>query len=159
MSTIEAGQKAPDFTLPDSNGTPLSLHNLRRGRPVVLFFYPKDFTPGCTAEACAFRDAYEDFKDAGAEVVGISSDTDDSHADFAERHKLPFVLLSDRGAKVQALYGVRSMFGMLPGRVTFVIDQAGVVRHVFNSQMQPTKHVEEAIAVVRRLVPVKADAP
>ena len=146
---IRVGDAAPDFTLPKQDGSPVTLKTLLGKGPVVLYFYPKDDTPGCTAEACSFRDAYEDFKEAGAEVVGISSDSAGAHRDFADKHRLPFVLVSDDGGKVRKLYGVPSTLGLLPGRVTYVIDPAGVVRHVFNSQLNPTKHVREALEVLR----------
>ena len=118
---------------------------------VVLYFYPKDDTPGCTVEACGFRDAYEDFKDAGAEVVGISSDSADAHKAFASKHSLPFTLVADAGGKVRKAYGVKATLGLLPGRVTYVIDPKGVVRHVFDSQLNPTKHVREALEVIKRI--------
>jgi len=146
---IRAGDVAPDFTLPSQDGSQVTLKALLGKGPVVLYFYPKDDTPGCTAEACSFRDAYEDFKEAGAEVVGISSDSAGAHKDFVEKHRLPFVLVSDEGAKVRKRYGVPSTLGLFPGRVTYVIDAAGVVRHVFNSQMNPTRHVREALEVLR----------
>jgi peroxiredoxin Q/BCP len=119
------------------------------GRPVVLYFYPKDDTPGCTKEACTFRDQYQDFEDAGAAVIGVSSDSPESHKKFAAKHRLPFTLLADRGGKVRTLYGVPATLGLLPGRVTFVIDGGGVVRRVFNSQLDATRHVEEALAELR----------
>ncbi len=146
---IRVGDAAPDFTLPKQDGSLVTLKTLLGKGPVVLYFYPKDDTPGCTAEACSFRDAYEDFKEAGAEVVGISSDSESAHRDFADKHRLPFVLVSDQGGKVRKLYGVPSTLGLLPGRVTYVIDAGGVVRHVFNSQLNPTKHVREALEVLR----------
>jgi len=146
---IRAGDVAPDFTLPSQDGSQVTLKALLGKGPVVLYFYPKDDTPGCTAEACSFRDAYEDFKEAGAEVVGISSDSAGAHKDFVEKHRLPFVLVSDEGGKVRKRYGVPSTLGLFPGRVTYVIDAAGVVRHVFNSQMNPTRHVREALEVLR----------
>jgi peroxiredoxin Q/BCP len=146
---IKVGDRAPDFTLPDASGKDVSLAGLG-GKPVVLYFYPKDDTPGCTKEACSFRDQYEDFRDAGAQVVGVSSDSTASHAKFAARHKLPFTLLSDAGGRVRKLYGVPATLGLLPGRVTFVIDAGGVVRHVFNSQLDATRHVSEALAVLRK---------
>jgi peroxiredoxin Q/BCP len=147
-SAVEAGQKAPDFTLPDANGKPVRLADFRGKRAVVLYFYPKDDTPGCTAEACSFRDAYEDFQEAGAEVIGVSSDSQASHEKFAKRHHLPFTLLSDAQGNLRKKYGVPATFGLLPGRVTFVIDRQGVVRHVFNSQLQATRHVKEALAAI-----------
>ena len=147
-SGIEAGQPAPDFKLPDAEGKPVRLADFRGKKAVVLYFYPKDDTPGCTAEACSFRDSYEDFQDAGAEVIGVSSDSASSHAKFAKRHKLPFTLLSDAKGEVRRKYGVPTTLGLLPGRVTFVIDKKGTVRHVFNSQLQATRHVSEALAAL-----------
>ena len=147
---IRVGDVAPDFTLPQQDGSSFRLKDRLAKGAVVLYFYPKDDTPGCTAEACSFRDAYEDFKDAGAEVVGISSDSAGAHQAFADKHKLPFTLVSDAGGQVRKLYGVPRTLWILPGRVTYVIDAAGVVRHVFNSQMNPAKHVGEAIAVLKK---------
>jgi peroxiredoxin Q/BCP len=118
---------------------------------VVLYFYPKDNTPGCTAEACSFRDGYEDFVEAGAEVVGVSSDSAESHERFAVGNRLPFILLSDGGGEVRKLYEVPSTLGIFPGRVTYVIDKGGVVRHVFSSQFGATRHVDEALKVVQAL--------
>jgi peroxiredoxin Q/BCP len=147
---IKVGDAAPDFTLPKQDGTKVSLKDLLAKGAVVLYFYPKDDTPGCTAEACSFRDAYEDFKDAGAEVVGISSDSAGDHKAFADKHRLPFTLVADDGGKVRKSYGVPgSLLGLLPGRVTYVIDPGGIVRHVFDSQMNPTKHVRESLEVLK----------
>jgi thioredoxin-dependent peroxiredoxin len=146
---VKVGDRAPDFTLRDATGADVSLAGLR-GKPVVLYFYPKDDTPGCTKEACSFRDAYQDFRDAGAEVIGVSSDSSESHKKFATRYKLPFTLLADRGGKLRKLYGVPSTLGLLPGRVTFVIDAGGVVRHVFNSQLDATRHVSESLDGLRK---------
>jgi thioredoxin-dependent peroxiredoxin len=151
-SGIQVGDKAPDFTLPKQDGTPVSLKDLLAKGAVVLYFYPKDDTPGCTVEACTFRDAYEDFKDAGAEVVGVSSDSAGDHRAFADKHRLPFTLVADEGGKLRKLYGVPgSLLGLLPGRVTYVIDPGGVVRHIFDSQMNPAKHVREALDVLKTL--------
>ncbi|WP_304453201.1 peroxiredoxin [Nocardiopsis sp. YSL2] len=152
---IGVGDPAPDFTLPAQSGTPVRLHDRLGERVVVLYFYPKDDTPGCTAEACAFRDSHEVFAEAGAEVIGISSDSVDRHAAFADRHGLPFTLLSDKGGAVRKSYGVPSVLGLLPGRVTYVIDRQGVVRHVFNSMTVVDKHVTEALEVVRGLAAVE----
>jgi thioredoxin-dependent peroxiredoxin len=145
---LKVGAPAPDFTLADANGKDVRLADFR-GRPVVLYFYPKDDTPGCTKEACSFRDQYQDFQDAGAVVLGVSSDSSESHRAFAERHRLPFTLLADRGGQVRKLYGVPATLGLLPGRVTFVIGADGVVRHVFNSQLDAARHVSEALEVLR----------
>lgn len=150
MARIGEGDPAPDFTLHDQNGKEVKLSD-HRGKPVVLYFYPKDDTPGCTAESCAFRDSYEDFKDIGAEVIGISSDSAESHSKFAAKYSLPFVLLSDRGGKVRKSFGVPTTFGLLPGRVTYVLDKDGVVQKVFNSQFNPKKHIDEARRVLAKL--------
>jgi peroxiredoxin Q/BCP len=148
---IQVGDKAPDFTLPSQSGEPVRLHDRLGDRVVVLYFYPKDDTPGCTAEACGFRDSHEAFTDAGAEVIGISSDSTGRHASFAGRHQLPFTLLSDQDGQVRKSYGVPAVLGVLPGRVTYVIDRTGTVRHVFNSMTNIGQHVSDALDVVRRL--------
>ena len=148
---VQVGDPAPDFALPDRSGGTVRLSDYRGRKAVVLYFYPKDDTPGCTKEACSFRDQYQDFQDAGAEVIGVSSDKETAHEKFATKYKLPFVLLADRSGAVRKQYGVPATLGLLPGRVTFVIDKQGVVRHVFNSQFQATKHVDEAIGALRAL--------
>ena len=148
---IQAGDKAPDFTLPNQAGEPVRLSDRTAKQVVVLYFYPRDETRGCTAEACAFRDSHEVFAEAGAEVIGVSSDSVDRHAAFADHHKLPFTLLSDAGGKVRKSYGVPSTLGLLPGRVTYVIDTTGTVRYVFNSQLNIGRHVEDAVGVVKKL--------
>ena len=148
---VQVGQQAPDFTLPSQSGESVTLADYRDKKVVVLYFYPKDNTPGCTAEACAFRDSHEVFTEAGAQVIGVSSDSVGSHGTFASRHRLPFVLLSDEGGAVRKRYGVPRSFGVLPGRVTYVIDRQGTVRHVFASMTQVDQHVSAALAVVRRL--------
>jgi peroxiredoxin Q/BCP len=148
---LGSGAKAPDFTLNDQHGQPVSLSSFRGQKNVVVYFYPKDDTPGCTKESCAFRDHVTAFSDVGAVVIGISSDSESSHKAFAEKYNLPFTLLSDRGGKVRASFGVPATLGMLPGRVTYVIDKQGTIRHAFNSQMNPTKHVDEALEVLKRL--------
>lgn len=148
---IKVGDVAPDFTLPNQSGQQVSLRDLVGKKSIVLYFYPKDFSRGCTAEACTFRDNYEAFKDAGAEVVGVSSQSVESHDKFASLYKLPFILLSDEDGKIRKLYGVPSTFGVLPGRVTYVIDQKGIVRYIFNSQLNPTKHIEEALRIIKEI--------
>src|SRR5262249_13719460 len=152
-TTVEVGDAAPEFTLPDQSGALVSLADLIRDRVVVLYFYPKDETPGCRAEACSFRDSYDVFADAGAQVVGVSGDSVESHARFAGRHELPFVLLADVDGAVRRAYGVAPVLGLLPGRVTFVSDRHGVVRHVFSSLGRIGTHVESALAVVKELAP------
>jgi thioredoxin-dependent peroxiredoxin len=146
---VGVGSKAPDFTLPSQSGEMVSLKDFIGTKPVVLFFYPKDDTPGCTKQACAFRDDYEEFGKLDAEVIGISSDSVESHRRFASKHDLPFTLLSDEGGKVRKLYGVQNSFGLFPGRVTYVIDENGVVRHIFSSQLGVEKHVEEALQALQ----------
>ncbi len=145
---IQTGDAAPDFTLPASDGSEFKLSE-HGGEWVVLYFYPKDNTPGCTKEACTFRDNHDDFVGAGARVVGVSGDSLDSHAKFVRQHDLPFVLLSDRGDALRRQYGVAKTMGVLPGRVTYVIDPEGIVRHVFNSQMRASQHIDEALATIR----------
>ncbi|MBD2043290.1 peroxiredoxin [Microcoleus sp. FACHB-672] len=149
--TVKVGDTAPDFTLPSQAGTPVSLQNFRGKKAVVLYFYPKDDTPGCTTQSCAFRDKYEAFKDAGAEVIGVSGDSLASHQQFATKHNLPFTLLSDAGNLLRKLYGVPSTLGILPGRVTYVIDRDGVVQHIFNSQMNFKAHIEESLKTLRQI--------
>jgi thioredoxin-dependent peroxiredoxin len=149
---IAVGDKAPDFTLPSQTGGPVRLYDRIGQRVVVLYFYPKDNTSGCTAEACAFRDGHEVFTDAGAEVIGVSSDSVDKHAAFAGQYNLPFTLLADAGGKVRKAYGVPATLGFIPGRVTYVIDREGTVRHVFNSMTNIDGHVKEALEVVRQLL-------
>ena len=148
---VRVGDKAPDFTLPSQSGAPVSLTDYLGKQVVVLYFYPKDNTRGCTAEACAFRDSHEVFTDAGAEVIGVSSDSVDSHVKFSNRHQLPFVLLSDKDGAVRKRYGVPMSLGILPGRVTYVIDREGTVRHIFSSMTNIDRHVGDALAVVKRL--------
>lgn len=151
MSHLTIGSQAPDFELPDANGKQFKLSDAR-GKTVVLYFYPKDNTPGCTAEACSFRDSYEAFTDAGAMVVGVSADDGASHQGFAQKHRLPFTLLTDKGDKVADLYGIgRRMLGLLKGRVTFVIDKTGVIRHTTDSSIFMNDHVNESLKVVKTL--------
>jgi peroxiredoxin Q/BCP len=142
------GAKAPDFALPSQSGERVRLGDFL-GKPVVLFFYPKDNTLGCTKEVCAFREDFEEFGKLDAEVIGISSDSVESHRAFADKHDLPFALLSDEGGKVRKLYGVPNTLGLFPGRVTYVVDEAGVVRYVFSSQLGVERHVQEAIDALR----------
>ena len=148
---LQVGQPAPNFTLKTTTGSTFRLQD-QRGRHVVLYFYPKDDTPGCTAEACSFRDQYEDFQHLGAEVVGISSDSEASHQKFTAKHRLPFELLADEQGAVRKLYEVpRALLGLLPGRVTFVIDKHGVIQYIFNSLTGATDHVRKAKEVIKGL--------
>ena len=146
---IKEGVKAPDFTLPSQDGSMVSLSQFAGVKSVVLFFYPKDESYGCTKEACSFRDNYEVFKDAGAEVIGISADDEASHKSFAAHHKLPFILLSDRDRMVAGLYKVGRTLGVLPGRVTYVIDRNGIIQKIFSSQFSFEKHIEEALSILQ----------
>jgi thioredoxin-dependent peroxiredoxin len=111
---------------------------------IVLYFYPKDETRGCIKEACTFRDNYEQLTSLGAEVLGVSGQSVESHKSFATHYGLPFILLSDKDNKVRELYGVPSTMGIIPGRVTYIIDKKGIVKHIFSSQSQAQQHVEEA---------------
>ena len=148
---LPLGTQAPDFVLNDADGQTFRLSEHLGKQPVVLFFYPKDFTPGCTAEACSFRDSYEDFVDAGALVVGVSSDSERMHRSFASRLRLPFLLLSDPKGEVSRLYGVRKRFlGLLPGRETFVFDRAGKLVMAFDSP-GAGGHVRHALEAVKKI--------
>ena len=148
---VDVGSQAPEFRLQTSKGDYVSLADYRGKKNVVVYFYPKDFTRGCTAEACEFRDSYEEFTKLGAEVIGISGDDQHSHEAFVKEHKLPFILLSDPDGSVRKSYGVKKTLGLIPGRVSFVIDKHGIVRHVFSSQSRATAHVGEALAVLKSL--------
>jgi peroxiredoxin Q/BCP len=148
---VRVGDQAPNFTLPAQSGNMVSLNDFIGKKVIVLYFYPKDDTPGCTMEACTFRDSYEAFTDAGAEVIGVSSDSEESHRQFVAKYRLPFILVSDRSGAVRKLYGVPATFGLLPGRVTYVIDKQGIVRHIFSSQFAPERHIAEAIKTLQAL--------
>lgn len=148
---IEQGDQVPAFQLPDQTGETFDSKTLH-GKKHVIFFYPKDETPGCTKEACSFRDSYQDFQAAGAEVIGISSDEIRSHQSFISNHNLPYTLLSDTEKKVRKKFGVPgSLFGLLPGRVTYIVDSNGTVQHVFNSQLNSEGHVKKAIEIVNQI--------
>jgi peroxiredoxin Q/BCP len=147
---VRVGDPAPDFELRSSTGETVRLSDFRGKSEVVLFFYPKDHSPACTMEACTFRDSHEAFREAGAEVIGISADSTDSHRRFAERFRLPFLLLTDADGEVRARYGVPRTLGVFPGRVTYLIDRDGIVRHRFSSQLRPKWHVAEALERLRR---------
>ncbi|KAL2481931.1 Peroxiredoxin Q [Abeliophyllum distichum] len=145
QAPITEGSLAPAFTLKDQDGKTVSLSKFK-GKPVVVYFYPADESPSCTKQACAFRDSYEKFKKAGAEVIGISGDDPSSHKAFKQKNKLPFTLLSDEGNKIRKEWGVPAdLFGALPGRQTYVLDKNGVVRLVYNNQFQPEKHIDETL--------------
>ena len=147
---LKVGDKAPNFNQKDQNGNIVKLSDFA-GKKVVLYFYPKDNTPGCTAQACSFRDQYEDFKDLGAEVIGISGDTVASHEKFAKKYKLPFLLLSDNLGKLRKLFGVKTnLLGLIPGRVTYVADKEGTIQLIFDSMMA-TKHIPKALEFLKKL--------
>ena len=148
--TLRVGDPVPAFRATAHDGEIVELGAGELEQVLVLYFYPADETPGCTAEACSFRDEYSSFKEAGARVVGVSPDSDDSHRSFAEHHRLPFPLLSDSDGKLTKIFGVKRTLGLLPGRVTFVIDRKGTVRHVFSSQLRAKKHIPEALSVVQK---------
>jgi peroxiredoxin Q/BCP len=149
--SLAVGDRALDFRLPALRGGEVALSDFLGKKNVVLFFYPKDETLGCTAEACSFRDSYQDFLEAGAEVIGISSDSLESHAKFAEHHHLPMQLLADIGGRVRAQYGIKASLGLFDGRETFIIDKHGIIRHVFRSQVQVKRHVQESLAILEQL--------
>ena len=149
---LKVGDLISNFKSKDTHGNDFDSQNYVGQKPLVIYFYPKDNTPGCTAQACSFRDQYEDFKDLGAEVIGISSDSENSHEKFASKYKLPFILLSDSDKKIRNLFGVPSgMLGLLPGRVTYVADKNGKIVMIFDSMMA-TKHIPKALEAVKSLV-------
>jgi peroxiredoxin Q/BCP len=148
---IKIGSTIPDIVLKNQDGELFDLKKETAGKNVVLYFYPKDDTPGCTAQACSFRDQFEDFADANAVVVGISGQSVESHKAFAEKHRLTFTLLSDEGNKIRKKFGVpTNLFGLLPGRVTYVIDKTGKVIYIFNAQMNTSGHIEESLKILKQ---------
>lgn len=149
--SLKVGDKVPLFTLKDQNGGDFDIAQLLGKQTLVLYFYPKNYTPGCTREACGFRDSYEEFTALGAQVIGISADSDKSHQKFAKSYGLPFILLADSRKKVRKLFGVPSLLmGLLPGRETYVIDKEGTVAMVFNS-VNADRHIDKALKAVKRL--------
>lgn len=149
---LKVGDTVPVFSAKDSNENDFESNSVVGIKPVVFYFYPKDNTPGCTAQACSFRDQYEDFKDLGAEVIGISSDSIASHKKFAKQYRLPFILLSDNDKKIRNLFGVKtSLLGLLPGRVTYVVDKEGVIQMIFDSVMA-TSHITKALEKIKKIV-------
>ncbi|KAI5556650.1 hypothetical protein POPTR_018G063300v4 [Populus trichocarpa] len=151
FAKVNKGEVPPSFTLKDQDGKTVSLSKFK-GKPVVVYFYPADESPSCTKQACAFRDSYEKFKKAGAEVVGISGDDPSSHKAFAKNNRLPFTLLSDEGNKIRKEWGVPAdLFGALPGRQTYVLDKNGMVQLIYNNQFQPEKHIDETLKLLQSL--------
>ena len=150
MPPIAVGDPAPDVTFRTDDGGSVRLADLVGKRPVVVFFYPKDGTPVCTQEACAFRDAFERFTDAGAEVIGVSADGEAAHRAFAARHKLPYLLATDADGALRKAFGVPRTLGIFPGRVTYVIDTSGTVTLAFSSQLASGEHVTKALAALAK---------
>jgi thioredoxin-dependent peroxiredoxin len=152
MKKIEIGSKIPEFSLPDQNGDLFELKSVLGKKNVVIYFYPKDDSPGCTKEACYFRDQFEVFNDVDAVIIGISGQSVESHKKFAEKYRLSYTLLSDKKNKIRDLFGVPSnLFGLLPGRVTYIVDKTGKVIYSFNSQSEATRHVDEALRILKEL--------
>lgn len=149
---LSPGQAAPDFSGVLADGHTLRLRDYRGRRHVILYFFPKDFTPGCTREACSFRDHRADVAALDAEVIGVSLDSAEKHSQFAEAYEIPYPLVSDRSGKIASLYGVQRLGGWLfSKRVTFVIDKEGVIRQVIKSELQINRHIEEALDTLRQL--------
>ncbi len=148
---MKPGEQIPSFKLPDQDWNDLSSESLL-GEPFVIYFYPKDDTPGCTRQACAFRDHFEEFQDQHVRVIGISADTPEEHRRFKEKHNLPFTLLSDPEKKTHKLFNVgTNLFGLIPGRVTYVFDAEGKLVHTFSSQMHVERHVKESLEALSEM--------
>lgn len=148
MSKIKVGDKIPFFILLNQDGKEVNISKFV-GKPLVVYFYPKDDTPGCTREACGFRDEHKKFTQAGVKVFGISSDSVKSHLAFKSKYNLPFDLLSDPDNSIRRLFGVPTdLFGLIPGRVTYVMDSAGVVIHIFNNQLETSRHITESLKIL-----------
>ncbi|MGO4822761.1 MULTISPECIES: peroxiredoxin [unclassified Flavobacterium] len=147
---LKLGDRIPDFTAAMTSGALFHSQNVVGKKPVVIYFYPKNNTSICTAQACSFRDQYQDFKDLGAEVIGVSSDNLQSHQDFSNEYRLPFILLSDEKQELKKLFGVpNALFGLLPGRVTYVADEDGKIVMIFNSLLG-AKHITKALEVLKK---------
>jgi len=149
---LKVGDKVPEFELQDQNGKMFKSNEVIGQEIVVVYFYPKDDTPGCTKEACSFRDNFEAFREADVLVIGISADDVESHKKFEEKYQLPFTLLADTENKVRDLFGVeRNFLGLIPGRVTYVIDEMGTINYIFDSQTKSEEHIKESLAAIKRL--------
>jgi peroxiredoxin Q/BCP len=148
---LAVGTLAPNFELPDQNGHTIELAQFKGKQSVVLFFYPRDHTPGCTAQSCSFRDNYLGFKNLGAQVIGISADSVESHEGFASEYKLPYPILSDAAGSVAKQYGLKKTFGLIAPRVSFVIDKQGAIRYAYSSQLRASSHVDETLQAVQRM--------
>ncbi|WP_372645316.1 peroxiredoxin, partial [Ancylomarina sp.] len=152
MDKIEIGSVIPSFELKDQHDHLFQVESVIGKKNLVIYFYPKDDSPGCTKEACAFRDQFHVFEEANALVIGISAQSVKSHLHFAQKHNLNFTLLSDTGNRIRKRWGVPSnFFGLFPGRVTYIINKEGKVLYLFNSQIQATKHVEEALRILKEM--------
>jgi len=146
---LKVGDRIPQFILKDQQGKDFNSEDYRGKTAMVIYFYPKDDTPGCIKEACSFRDAYEVFSDKNVKVIGISSDSVESHKNFADKYNLPFTLLADTDKKVRRLFGVpSSALGLLPGRVTYVVDKEGIIIYIYNSMSNAEKHVTESLKML-----------
>jgi peroxiredoxin Q/BCP len=148
--TLQVGDKAPAFALQDQDGNVVDVASIIGKKALVLYFYPKDFTSGCTMEAREFRDMHEQFQSNGAEVIGVSADDVKTHKEFSVEHELPFKLLADTENKVRDMYGAWGL-AHTAGRITFLIDRQGIVRMVFSSQLQPKKHIEEGLRILKQI--------
>ena len=149
---IQIGDSCPEFTLKNQFSEDYSVNQVLGNINVVIYFYPKDETRGCTQEACSFRDRYEEFQDLGCEVIGISSDSEQKHREFTQKHRLPFILLADTKQVVRKLFGVPgSLFGLIPGRVTYIIGKDKKVKGIFNSLLNPQGHIDHALELVESL--------
>ena len=146
---LKVGEKVPLFELPDKDGNPFSISEVLGKKALVIYFYPKNNTPGCTKEACDFRDKYEEFKELGAEVIGISADSPNSHRSFGATYKLPFILLSDKNNEVRRKFRIKNNFLLVPGRETYVIDKNGIIIMVFNS-LSATEHMKRALKALAK---------
>ena len=149
---IKIGDKCPDFSLLDQDGEMVSIKEIIGEKNIVIYFYPKDNTWGCTKQACTFRDSFQDFVDLGCEVIGISTDSVASHKLFSTKFNLNFKILSDVDDTVRSKFGVpKSLFGLIKGRVTYIIDKKGNVAWKFNSQLNTEGHISKAIEVLKEL--------
>lgn len=148
---LKVGDQAPPFSGRDQRGTEIRSEDLLSQGPVILYFYPRDFTPGCTREACHFRDAFEDLQGLGASIVGVSVDDEASHARFAAVHQIPFSLLSDRDRSLAKAYDIVRAFGLGTARVTFVIGRDGKIAGAFHHELSMSKHVSETKALLARM--------
>lgn len=152
MKKVIVGGSIPSFTLKDQSGESFSIDSALGKKKLVIYFYPKDESLGCTRQACAFRDKFDVFADADAIIIGISAQSVESHSEFARHHSLNFTLLSDPGNKIRKLFGVPgNLFGLIPGRVTYVVSKEGKVEYMFNSQSQIEKHIDESLRILREI--------